>query len=90
MLAAPNFDDLLHSEYHSYIQMETPIGISGKSGIQKWMQKIISARAELPYLKGGEIDKFCCKTTVKIVLVLLKKMKAAKKGMANTGWTTIL
>ena len=29
--------------------MDTPIGISGKSCILKWMQKIISARAELPY-----------------------------------------
>ena len=33
--------------------METPIGISGKSGIYKLMLKIIWARAELPYLVGA-------------------------------------
>ena len=33
VLAAPNFDDLSLFEYHHYIKMETPIGISGKSGI---------------------------------------------------------
>ena len=31
--SAPNFDDLSLFEYHSYIKMDTPIGISGKSGI---------------------------------------------------------
>ena len=31
--SAPIFDDLSLFEYHSYIKMETAIGISGKSGI---------------------------------------------------------
>ena len=30
VLAAPNFDNLSLFEYHHYIKMETPIGISGK------------------------------------------------------------
>ena len=52
VLAAPNFDDLSLFEYHRYIKMKTPIGISGKSGIWKRMLKIISTRAELPYAEG--------------------------------------